>query len=68
MKMKDFDESLMKTCRILQDITPFQSDCLNALVSSEPLIAWLKESMKKGAAINAFTNGQVNEMDLAQKL
>ena len=48
MKMKDFDESLMDTCRILKDITPYQSNCLNALVKSEPLITWLKESMKKG--------------------
>ena len=48
MQLKSFDDSLMDTCRILKDITPKQSDCLDALVKSDPLIKWLKESMKKG--------------------
>ena len=52
MKMKEFDESLMDTCRILKDITEKQSHCLVALVQSDPLIKWLKESMKKGKYIH----------------
>ena len=48
MKMKSFDDSLMKTCQILKDVTPDHTHCLRALVKSDPLVKWLKESMKKG--------------------
>ena len=48
MKMKSFDDSLMKTCQILKDVTPEYTHCLRALVKSDPLVKWLKESMKKG--------------------
>ena len=31
-----------------QDVTPEYAHCLRALVKSDPLVKWLKKSMKKG--------------------
>ena len=52
MKMRSFDDSLMDTCKILKDITLKQSQCLVALLKADPLIKWLKESMKKGKLLH----------------
>ncbi|KAL3881537.1 hypothetical protein ACJMK2_027969, partial [Sinanodonta woodiana] len=47
-KMKDFDESLMQTCELLKDLTKARSSCLEAVITSENLLKWLRESMKGG--------------------
>ncbi|XP_052808691.1 E3 ubiquitin-protein ligase rnf213-alpha-like isoform X2 [Mya arenaria] len=46
-KLRDFNESLMKTCEILKHITKEKSNCLDAFVNSANLVKWLKESMRE---------------------
>ncbi|KAL3881536.1 hypothetical protein ACJMK2_027968, partial [Sinanodonta woodiana] len=48
IKMLDFDASLMQTCELLQGMTAQRSACLDAVIKSEKLLKWLKESMKGG--------------------
>ncbi|XP_053396346.1 E3 ubiquitin-protein ligase rnf213-alpha-like isoform X3 [Mercenaria mercenaria] len=45
--MKAFDNSVMKACEFLKDLTPDKEQCLKMFVICEPLVHWLKESMKK---------------------
>ncbi|XP_053390338.1 E3 ubiquitin-protein ligase rnf213-alpha-like, partial [Mercenaria mercenaria] len=45
--MKAFDNSVMKACEFLKDLTPDKEKCLKMFVHCEPLVHWLKESMKK---------------------
>ncbi|XP_053391032.1 E3 ubiquitin-protein ligase rnf213-alpha-like, partial [Mercenaria mercenaria] len=45
--MKAFDNSVMKACEFLKDLTPDKEKCLKMFVTCEPLVHWLKESMKK---------------------
>ncbi|KAK3585578.1 hypothetical protein CHS0354_036765 [Potamilus streckersoni] len=46
--MKNFDASLLKTCKFLRDLTPDKTKCLNQFIKCSPLIHWLRESMKGG--------------------
>ena len=64
MKMKSFDDSLMDTCKILKDITSKQSHCLGALIEADPLIKWLKDSMKKGKIIHLNSNLDLDILDV----
>ena len=44
--MKAFDDTLVSACKTLQGLTKEQAKCLQALVDSKELIAWLNNSMK----------------------
>lgn len=44
--MKKFDVSLVKTCSILRGIDDKKVDCLTVFYKCQPLVDWLKDSMK----------------------
>ncbi|XP_060586365.1 E3 ubiquitin-protein ligase rnf213-alpha-like [Ruditapes philippinarum] len=44
--MKSFDNSVMKACEFLKELTPKKEKCLETFVKCGPLVQWLKESMK----------------------
>ncbi|KAL3881514.1 hypothetical protein ACJMK2_027946, partial [Sinanodonta woodiana] len=46
--MKEFDDSVLKTCKFLKDFTPEKTKCLDYFVKCSPLVQWLRESMKRG--------------------
>ena len=46
--MKSFVGSMIDACTLLQDITKERSECISALVQADPLVKWLKGTMKKG--------------------
>lgn len=48
LEMRSFDDKVMKACDFLKDLTPKQELCLKTFVRCEPLVKWLKESMKTG--------------------
>jgi len=45
-KMSEFDESLMKACELLKDLTNDKTKCLKAFIDCQDVVMWLKESMK----------------------
>ncbi|KAL3881511.1 hypothetical protein ACJMK2_027943, partial [Sinanodonta woodiana] len=47
-KMKEFDDSLLTTCGFLEDLTSEKTNCLDHFITCEPLIQWLRKSMKGG--------------------
>ncbi|WAR07197.1 R213A-like protein [Mya arenaria] len=55
-KLRDFNESLMKTCEILKHITKEKSNCLDAFVNSANLVKWLKESMPGQKELKVFVD------------
>jgi len=44
--MSEFDESLMKACELLKDLTNEKTKCLDAFIKCQDVVLWLKESMK----------------------
>ncbi|KAK3585587.1 hypothetical protein CHS0354_036774 [Potamilus streckersoni] len=48
MKMKEFDDSLLKTCTFLEDLTAEKTNCLDHFVMCKNLVIWLRRSMKGG--------------------
>ncbi|XP_041354651.1 E3 ubiquitin-protein ligase RNF213-like [Gigantopelta aegis] len=46
--MKKMDQSVLKTCRKLKDVTEKQIECLVAFRESKPLVDWLRQSMTAG--------------------
>ncbi|VDI23600.1 Hypothetical predicted protein, partial [Mytilus galloprovincialis] len=46
VEMKKFDVSLVKTCSILRGIDDKKVDCLTVFYKCQPLVDWLKDSMK----------------------
>ncbi|KAL3881517.1 hypothetical protein ACJMK2_027949 [Sinanodonta woodiana] len=46
--MKEFDDSLLKTCEFLEDLTPEKTKCLDHFINCKRLVLWLRESMKGG--------------------
>lgn len=46
VEMKKFDVSLVKTCSILKGIDDKKVDCLTVFYKCQPLVDWLKDSMK----------------------
>ncbi|KAK3585584.1 hypothetical protein CHS0354_036771 [Potamilus streckersoni] len=46
--MKEFDDSLLKTCKFLEDLTPEKTNCLDHFINCKRLVLWLRESMKGG--------------------
>lgn len=51
MEMRSFDDSVMKACESLQDLTTERAKCLHTFVKCGKLVSWLRESMKKGEGI-----------------
>ncbi|KAL3881512.1 hypothetical protein ACJMK2_027944 [Sinanodonta woodiana] len=47
-KMKEFDDSLLKTCEFLKDLTSEKTKCLDHFIYCKNLVQWLRESMKGG--------------------
>ncbi|XP_053396009.1 E3 ubiquitin-protein ligase rnf213-alpha-like [Mercenaria mercenaria] len=47
LEMRSFDDSVMKACDFLTELTPAREICLKTFIRCEPLVKWLKESMKK---------------------
>ncbi|XP_052242698.1 E3 ubiquitin-protein ligase RNF213-like [Dreissena polymorpha] len=43
--MNEFDSNLMKTCKLLQEITPDKSKCIETFCECGDFIKWLQESM-----------------------
>ncbi|XP_052243455.1 E3 ubiquitin-protein ligase RNF213-like [Dreissena polymorpha] len=46
-EMNEFDSNLMKTCKLLQEITPDKSKCLETFCECGDFIKWLQESMRE---------------------
>ncbi|KAH3728328.1 hypothetical protein DPMN_054282 [Dreissena polymorpha] len=44
-EMNEFDSNLMKTCKLLQEITPDKSKCIETFCECGDFIKWLQESM-----------------------
>ena len=44
--MKEMDQSVLETCKLLENVTDEQIDSLAAFRASKPLVDWLKTSMK----------------------
>ncbi|XP_053388233.1 E3 ubiquitin-protein ligase rnf213-alpha-like, partial [Mercenaria mercenaria] len=55
-KMKAFDQSLMKTCVFLEEITAERAACLSAFVDCSNLVMWLRESMQQLKELKVFVD------------
>ncbi|KAK3585575.1 hypothetical protein CHS0354_036762 [Potamilus streckersoni] len=47
-KMKEFEDSLLKTCEFLKDLTPEKTICLDHFIACKPLVLWLRKSIEGG--------------------